>query len=162
VRLKDALEHLAGRRFRDVGLNVDLKRAGCESALLDELRAAGLLERTIVSCQVPAVLDQVRSREPRARVGISVAGRLARLNHRMRDWRAHVLAGLAAGRWDALMAQHRLIDSQLLEHVVDRGRLLYAWTVNERSAIERLRALGVHGIVTGDPRLFAPYAAARA
>jgi hypothetical protein len=27
--------------------------------------------------------------------------------------------------------------------------------VNERPAIERLRGLGVHGIATADPRLFA-------
>jgi glycerophosphoryl diester phosphodiesterase len=53
------------------------------------------------------------------------------------------------------MAQHRLVDELLLRDVVDRDGLLYAWTVNERSAIARLRQLGVHGIATADPRLFA-------
>ena len=52
------------------------------------------------------------------------------------------------------MAQHRLIDGELLHEVVSRRGLLYAWTVNERSTIEGLRALGVHGIATADPRLF--------
>ena len=56
---------------------------------------------------------------------------------------------------DALMAQHRLVDRGLLDDVVDRRGLLYAWTVNERAAIDRLRALGVHGVATADPRLFA-------
>jgi glycerophosphoryl diester phosphodiesterase len=53
------------------------------------------------------------------------------------------------------MAQHRLVDGGLLYQVNDRGGRLYAWTVNERAAIARLRELGVHGIATADPRLFA-------
>jgi glycerophosphoryl diester phosphodiesterase len=52
------------------------------------------------------------------------------------------------------MAQHRLVDEGLLGQVAERRGLLYAWTVNERPAIERLRAVGVHGITTADPRLF--------
>jgi glycerophosphoryl diester phosphodiesterase len=153
--LQEALAHLSRPRFRDVGLNVDLKHLGCEAMLLDSLRAAGLLERTLISCQVPAVLDRVRALEPRARVGISVGGRLARASRRWRDWRTQVLAGLAARRWDALMAQHRLVDAVLLADVAERGGSLYAWTVNERPVIQALRALGVHGITTADPRLFA-------
>jgi glycerophosphoryl diester phosphodiesterase len=155
VRLQHALAHLSSERFREIGLNVDVKHVGCEAALLDRLGAAGLLRRTLISSQVPAVLDRVRALEPRARLGISVGGRLARLSRRSGDWRAHVLAGLAARRWDALMAQHRLVDARLLEDVVSRSGLLYAWTVNERQAIAALRALGVHGIATADPRLFA-------
>jgi glycerophosphoryl diester phosphodiesterase len=154
VRLREALEHLSSRRFGGIGLNVDVKHVGCESALLDGLRRAGLLERTLVSCQVPAVLDRVRALEPRARVGISIGGRLARLSRRWSDWRTQVLSGLAARRWDVLMVQHRLVEADLLEDVTSGGGLLYAWTVNERRAIDRLRALGVHGIATADPRLF--------
>jgi glycerophosphoryl diester phosphodiesterase len=155
VGLRDALDHLAGRRFADVGLNVDVKHVGCEAALLDGLRHAGLLERSLLSSQVPAVLDRLRAREPRVRLGISVGGRMARFSRRWGDWRAQVLSGLASRRWDALMAQHRLIDASLLEHVVARDARLYAWTVNERAAIQSLRGLGVHGITTADPRLFA-------
>ena len=154
VRLQDALTHLAGRRFTDVELNVDVKHVGCERALLDHLRRAGLLERTLISSQVPDVVDAVRALEPRARVGISVGGRIARLSRRWRDWRAVALAGIHSGRWDALMAQHKLVDGGLVDDVNDRGGRLYAWTVNERAGIARLRALGVHGIATADPRLF--------
>jgi glycerophosphoryl diester phosphodiesterase len=156
ARLDDALAHLSGRRFRDVELNVDVKHPGFESALLDELRHRRLLGRTLLSSQVPAVLDRLRELEPRARTGISVGGRISRLSRRWRGWRAQVLAGLASHRWDALMAQHGLIDAQLLEDVICRDGLLYAWTVNDRSAIQALTGLGVHGITTADPRLFTP------
>jgi glycerophosphoryl diester phosphodiesterase len=155
VRLADALAHLAGRRFRDVELNVDLKHVGCEAALIEGLRHASLLDRTLISSQVPQVLDRMRAHEPRARVAISIGGRLARFSRRWHDWRAGALSGLHAGRWDALMAQHRLVDDALLREVVDRGGRLYAWTVNDRAAIASFRRLGVHGIATADPRLFA-------
>ena len=156
VRLRDALDHLAGSSFATIELNVDVKHVGCEHALIDELRRTRTLERTLISSQVPAVIDRVRALEPHARTGISVGGRLPRLCHRWGDWRAQVLAGIAGRRWDALMAQHRLIDARLLDAVCARGGRLYAWTVNERAAIESLRGLGVHGITTADPRLFAP------
>jgi glycerophosphoryl diester phosphodiesterase len=161
VRLQEALAHLAARRFADVGLNVDVKHVGCEAALLDALRGAGLLERSLLSSQVPAVLDRLRAHEPRARLGISVGGRFARFSRCWGDWRAQVLAGMASRRWDALMAQHRLVDARLLAHVAERNSRLYAWTVNDRAAIESLCGLGVHGIATADPRLFsvAPMAA---
>ena len=57
------------------------------------------------------------------------------MSRRWRDWRVGALAGLHSGRWDVLMAQHRLVDDALLGDVVDRGGRLYAWTVNERAAI---------------------------
>jgi glycerophosphoryl diester phosphodiesterase len=148
ARLEDALAHVSVPRFGDVKLNVDLKHVGCESALLDRLRRAHVLERTLISSQVAAVLDRVRQLEPRARTGISVGGRLARISRRWRDWRTQVLTGLATRRWDVLMAQHRLIDAGLLADVVGHD--------GHRGAIEALRGLGVHGITTADPRLFAP------
>lgn len=156
VRLHDALAHLAGRRFADVGLNVDVKHVGCEAVVLDGLRRRRLLHRSLLSSQVPAVLDRLREREPQARLGISVGGRLARFSRRWGDWRTQVLDGLASRRWEAIMAQHRLVDADLLDRVVARDGHLYAWTVNEQGAIQSLRGLGVHGITTADPRLFAP------
>jgi glycerophosphoryl diester phosphodiesterase len=155
LRLEAALAHLSSPRFAEVDLNVDLKRPGCEAALLDSLRRWELLERTLISSQVPAVLDRLRALEPAARVGISVGGRIARASTRWRSWRSQVLDGLASRRWDALMAQHRLVDDVLMEEVSARRGLLYAWTVNERVVIQRLLGVGIHGIATGDPRLFA-------
>ncbi|MGE5617380.1 MAG: glycerophosphodiester phosphodiesterase [Candidatus Woesearchaeota archaeon] len=155
LRLEEALAHLSTPRFDEIELNVDLKRPGCEVALLDALGRWDMLERTLISSQVPAVLDHVRELEPSARVGISVGGRIARASRRWRDWCGQVLAGLASRRWDAVMAQHRLVDRRLLEDVNLTGGRLYAWTVNERTVIEQLLGLGVHGIATGDPRLFA-------
>jgi glycerophosphoryl diester phosphodiesterase len=146
VRLHDALAHLAGMRFCNVALNVDVKHIGYELALLDELRQAKLLERTRVSSQVPAVLNRIGELEPGLRTGISIGGKFARWSRQWSDWRAHVLAGLTSRRWEVLMAQHRLVDASLLADVIGRGGVLCTWTVNERAAIQSLQALGVHGI----------------
>jgi glycerophosphoryl diester phosphodiesterase len=154
LTLDAALAHLARPRFAAVGLNVDIKHVGCEPALLEALRRHRLVGRSLLSSQVPGVLDRIRALEPQAQLGISVGGRVARASRRWANWRAEVLAGLAAGRWSALMAQHRLVDRPLLEQVAGRGGRLYAWTVNDRCGIEVLTRLGVHGIATADPRLF--------
>jgi glycerophosphoryl diester phosphodiesterase len=156
VRLHEALDHLSARRFCGVGLNVDVKHVGFEPALLHGLAQARLLERTLISSQITAVLDRCRAIEPGVRTGISIGGPIARLSRRWTSWRDQVLAGLTNHRWDALMAQHRLIDTRLVDEVVARDGLLFAWTVNERAAIQSLQGLGVHGITTADPRLFAP------
>lgn len=155
VTLQSALEHLAAPRFDGIGLHVDLKHGGCEELVLRQLREHGLSERIVICSQVASVLDRVRQLDPSVRTGISVAGRVARASHRWGDWRARVLQGLSEGRWDVLMAQHRLVDAGLVDDVGRRGALLYAWTVNERSAMDALRRVGVHGITTADPRLFA-------
>jgi glycerophosphoryl diester phosphodiesterase len=154
VTLREALAHLSTRGFAGTEFHVDVKHTGCEPALLDSLHHAGLLTRTVICSQVVGVLDCVRSLEPSARVGISVGGCVARASRRWRDWRTRVLGGIQAGRWNALMAQHRLIDHRLLDDVTARSGRVYAWTVNERRAIAALRELGVHGIATADPRLF--------
>ena len=71
----DALAHLAGERFGGVDLNVDVKHPGFETRLLNDLRGAGLLERTLLSSQVTAVSDRLRMLDPHARTGISSVGK---------------------------------------------------------------------------------------
>jgi glycerophosphoryl diester phosphodiesterase len=47
----------------------------------------------------------------------------------------------------------RLIDQRLVSTVHAAGGRVIAWTVNGRSAAERLAALGVDGLCTDDVRL---------
>ena len=152
--LARALVHLAGRRFHDVELNVDVKHPGCERGTLEAIRRFGLRSRALVTSQSAAVVDRTRTLDRDVRVGISIGGRLARRARRWRDWRAVVLAGLRSGRFDALMAQHRLVDAALAADVTEAGGELYAWTVNDRRTLARVAALPVTGIATADPRIF--------
>lgn len=155
LTLAEGLECLAGPRFEHVTFNVDLKRPGYEAQTVDMLRAAGVLDRCLFSSQFARCLDRVRRVEPSARVGISVGGWLSRRRHR---WNRRVVqrieAAISSGRFDCLMAHHRLVDSDLVARMTASGGEVYAWTVDSRVAIDRLLLLGVAGITTNDPRLF--------
>jgi glycerophosphoryl diester phosphodiesterase len=154
TRLEGALGHLAQPRFADVELVVDVKHNGFEGALIDALRSRRLLQRAMVTSQVRGVLDRLRAIEPGVRTGVSVGGRLARRSQRWRDWRAEALDALHRGRYDALMANHRLVDARLADEVRARGGLLFAWTLRDGAALRAVRRRGVDGIVAADPRLF--------
>ena len=102
------------------------------------------------------MLDRLRALDPSVRIGISVRGRLARRRQRWRDWRSEVLAALQRRRFDAVMAHHGLVDRRLADDVCERAGELFAWTVDDRAVMDRLRGTGVTGVVSNDPRLFAP------
>ena len=54
------------------------------------------------------------------------------------------------------MAHWRVVTPALVRAVRDGGGELYVWTVDDARMIEKLTAMGVDGIITNDPRLFAP------
>jgi glycerophosphoryl diester phosphodiesterase len=155
LTLAEALTCLRDERFAGLLFNVDLKRPGYEAETLAALRAAGLLDRALVSSQFARSLDRVRRLEPGVRVGISVGGWLSRRRHRWNRRLEHrISAAIAAGRFDCLMAHHRLVDQDLVARMAAAGGEVYAWTVDSAAVIERLALTGVAGITTNDPRLF--------
>jgi glycerophosphoryl diester phosphodiesterase len=150
--LHTVLARLSEPRFAGVEFNVDVKRPGYERELIAALRRAGLLDRCLLSSQHARCLDRLRALDPTLRVGISVGGRISRARHR---WRANTLharlsQSLTAGRFHALMANHRLVGHELAEMVHGAGAELYAWTVNDAEKARRLRALGIAGVISDD------------
>jgi glycerophosphoryl diester phosphodiesterase len=154
--LDEALQHLRQPRFSGVELNVDVKAGGCEADIVDALRRHGLAERALVSSRSTRVLDRFKELGRDFHTGISVPGRLVRQGECRRDWRGFVLDALARGRFDALMANHKLVGEALVDAVRERGAEIYCWTVDCRTTVEQLQSLEVSGITTNDPRLFAP------
>jgi glycerophosphoryl diester phosphodiesterase len=154
--LDEALDHLRQPRFSDVELNVDLKTRGCEAAILEALHRHGLEDRALLSSQVVSVLDRIKELDARIQCGVSVGGRVARSSQRWKGWRNAVLDGIAGGRFDALMANHKLVGQALVDAVREREGEIHCWTVDSRPVVERLESLGVSGITTNDPRIFAP------
>jgi glycerophosphoryl diester phosphodiesterase len=93
-----------------------------------------------------------------------------------RDWTADrwaapmLIAGLAAIRRrfprtmaagvreleaSAVWAYHQIVTPRLIEAAEEAGVELIAWTVDDVERMRELAAMGVHGICTNDPRLFA-------
>jgi glycerophosphoryl diester phosphodiesterase len=171
--LADGLDHLAGPGFSEIMLDIDLKLPGYELETVEAVRAAGLLERSLFSTTYPDSLARLRAADPDIRIGWSVP-------RVRRDWtadpRTRLLAvvigvayrallprraaqAIADGRCDALMAHWRLVSPALVRAIAGAGGELYVWTVDDPVQIERLRRLGVTGVITNDPRLFAGRAA---
>jgi glycerophosphoryl diester phosphodiesterase len=167
--LEDGLAHLAGARFEGVELDVDLKLPGYEARVVAALQEHGLVGRTLISSNWMRSLVAIRQLEPRLRLGWSVP-------RVKRDWTAsaltkvpaYALVGVVrrrlpravgrhmqAGRCDALMAHWLMVTPALVRAVRDAGGELYVWTVDELPRIGSLRTLGVTGVITNDPRLFA-------
>ena len=72
---------------------------------------------------------------------------------------APLARALAAGRWRSTSAndmtvRHTLVSSALVDTVHRAGGRVFAWTVNTREGIDRMRDLGADGVITDDPRLF--------
>jgi glycerophosphoryl diester phosphodiesterase len=169
LTLERALAHLSEPRFEGLEFNVDLKLPGYEPRVLEALRAAGVLGRVLISSQYPSSLVAIRAAEPAVRLGWSVP-RVRNDPFRSRAMRlpAHGVVTLArwllppraarviaAGHCDAIMAHWRLATPALVRAVHGAGGELYIWTVDELPRMRTIEALGVTGVISNDPRLFA-------
>lgn len=173
--LEQGLGHLADTPFAEVELDVDLKMPGYELRVVEALREHGLVQRTLISSQYRSSLALIRAAEPSLRLGWSVP-RLRRDPFRYRLLVPGAMAGLLAlrealplraarairsGAVDALMAHYRLVTPRLVRSVARAGGELYVWTVDELPRLQALADLGVSGLISNDPRLFADLRAAR-
>jgi glycerophosphoryl diester phosphodiesterase len=136
----------------EVEFIVDLKTAGYELDVLAACRQAGLADRCIFSTTEFAALASLND--------------IARTSATISAGRAWLPAG---GRTPAVAMYHRsgardatvrhdAVTPELIEAVHEHDGRVYAWTVNSRPGIERMRRLGVDGVITDDPRLFQPSA----
>ena len=168
LSLGDGLDLLAAPPYVDLELDVDLKHPGIEREVVEMLRARGLVERSRAFTMHRESLASVGELAPELPRGWSVPR--VRRDYTQRRWavpayvgsrylRAQLPAGaramLRAGRCELVVAHWMIVAPPLVEAVHDADGELYVWTVDERSRIERLAALGVDAVITNDPRLFA-------
>ena len=168
LTLEEGLDLFAGEAYADVELDVDLKLPGYEDEVLEGLRDRGLAERSLISSQYLESLDRLRQIEPDVRRGWSVPraqrdytrsvwavpayGILQVIKRRLPARAASLIRG---GRIHAVMAHHYVVTRRLAEEVRGAGGELYVWTVDDADKIARFEAMGAHGVITNDPRLFA-------
>lgn len=168
--LAEALDLFGEPPLDEVEIDCDLKLAGREAELAGALAGRGLLERSMVSTMEVESLMRLRQIEPELRLGWTYP-------KTKRDWTQYgwagpaLRAGLSALRRrfpsilakrgpelgiSAVWAYHPIITPRLVEVAREMGLELIAWTVDDANRIAELLAMGVDGICTNDPRLFAP------
>jgi len=167
--LDEVLDAFTRTPLDGVEIDCDLKIAGREDEVVAALRERDLLPRASVSTMETASLHELRRLEPELRLGWT----LPRIT---RDWDAIpwakplVIAGVASLRSrlpgivrrlgpglgiQAVWAYHPVITRRLAVACHDAGLELVAWTVDDVPRMRALTAIGVDGICTNDPRLFA-------
>ena len=166
--LDEALDPFCRPPLDEVKLDLDIKIAGREDEIIEAIRSRDLTDRTMTSgTEVPTVryLGQ-------AAPELSLGWTLPRVT---RDWtksrtaRPLVAAGMAVYRArlpgtvrreaqilgvEAIWTHHALVTPALVEAAHDADCILVAWTVDLVARMRELRAMGVDGICTNDPRLF--------
>jgi glycerophosphoryl diester phosphodiesterase len=169
LTIEEGFAHLASERFAEIEFIVDLKLPGYEARVIDALANAGLRERALVSSTYKESLVRLRAYHGALRIGWSVprarrdytqsallkVPAFAYLTAMKRTFPRQAERALRAGLSDAVMAHWRLVTPALVKAVSGAGGDLYVWTVDEAPRIMELKTLGVTGVITNDPRLFA-------
>lgn len=169
LELTEALDAFLDPPLDQVEIDCDLKLPGREAELAGALSGHGLVERAMVSTMEVESLQKLRQLEPDLRLGWTYP-------KTRRDWTQYgwavpgVVAGLAAMRRrfpktlaqqapeldvDAVWAYHQIVTRRLVEAAEEVGVELITWTVDDLDRMVELLEMGVHGVCSNDPRLFA-------
>jgi glycerophosphoryl diester phosphodiesterase len=167
LTLDEALDAFTRPPLDVVEIDCDLKLPGREDELVAALRERELIPRAMVSTMYVESLARIAPLEPRLRLGWTyplvtrpwdrkaaarpaVAAALALMQRRFpgQARRRAPAMGVAA-----IWVFHRLATPRLAAVTAELGIELIAWTVDDPAQVARLRATGVDGIVSNDPRL---------
>ncbi len=165
--LHEALRAFNEPPLENVEIDCDLKLAGREAELAGAIAGHGLTERAMVSTMEESSIVKLRQHEPELRLGWTFPK--TRRDWTKERWAKPVLgAGMAVMRRrlpglipekvdeleiDAVWAYHWLVTAEAVAAADSAEVELYAWTVDDPERVDELAAMGVHGIVSNDPRI---------
>jgi glycerophosphoryl diester phosphodiesterase len=141
----------------DAWLSIEIKQTtpNIVDPVLAVLDATGAADRVVVVSFNDDVVLEVRQKRPSMLTGMAL-GEMIELN------------GVSDETEPSYQPPTRIVQppaaTVTAEFVARANRLglrLHAWTVNDRTEMERLLDLGTHGIMTDDPALLAEVLAAR-
>lgn len=167
LSLTEVLDAFCQAPLDKVEINCDLKLPGREAELAGSIAGHGLGDRAMISTMEIGSLLKLRSIDPELRLGWTIPK--TRRDWTKESWARAVLgAGLYVLRRrlpalireraplldvESVWAYHWLVSPEAMEAADDADVEVYAWTVDESERIDELAALGVHGIVSNDPRM---------
>ncbi len=169
LTLTEALDAFLEPPLDQVEIDLDLKLPGREEEVVEAIRERDLLERAMVSTMEMHSLKRILELEPKLRRGWTYPKTTR--DWTKRPWARPVLPvalrgmrlqlpGLAAQKLPqfnlfAMWVYHPLVSARLARICDLAGVELMAWTVDEEQRMRKLIDLGVTGLVSNDPRLYA-------
>lgn len=169
LTLTEALDAFLEPPLDRVEIDLDVKLPGREEEIVDALRERGLIERAMISTMEMHTLKRILELEPGLRRGWTYP-------KVTKDWTSRrwakpaLLAALAGMRYRlpglaaeklpqfgvaAMWVYHPLVSARLARICELAEVELIAWTVDEEARMRRLVEVGVDGLCSNDPRLFA-------
>jgi len=134
--VQDVLARFAKRAF----LDIELKVPGLASQVLVALREHPPQRGYVVSSFLPDVLFELSIRSSSIPLGMICENR-----KQLQRWGDLPLL--------YVIPEYSLITAELVQQVHRAGRMLLAWTVNDKSAMLRLAEWGVDGIISDKTEL---------
>ena len=134
------LEHVLARFASRAFLDIELKVAGLEDAVVACLQESPARRGYVVSSFFPKVVKAVAER------GL-VTGFICDTQRELARW-----TGLP-GKY--VMPHYKLVDRRLVEEIHAEGRKVFVWTVNDEHQMHRLADWGIDAIISDDTALLA-------
>ncbi|HVD38556.1 MAG TPA: glycerophosphodiester phosphodiesterase [Solirubrobacterales bacterium] len=169
LKLTEALDAFLEPPLDRVEIDLDIKLPGREEEVVEALGERGLIERAMISTMELHTLGRILELQPALRRGWTYP-------KVTKDWNSkrwargpilaamvamrHRLPGLAAQKLpqfgvEAMWVYHPLVTPRLAR-ICKLARVeLIAWTVDDLPRMQKLIAMGVDGLCSNDPRLFA-------
>lgn len=134
--MAEAVDLLKGK----ADLKVDVKDAGIEDLVVDELRRAGVVRRTIVIAYGRKALAAFKALCPslRTEVGGVFSGRN----------RGSAIADALRTGATVLSTRFKIVTPDFVKECRANGLAIHAWTVNDRRSAARMAELGVDAVAT--------------
>jgi glycerophosphoryl diester phosphodiesterase len=167
--LTEALDAFLEPPLDRVEIDLDIKLPGREEEFVEALRERGLIDRAMISTMELHTLGRVLELEPKLRRGWTYPKTTR--DYTRRPWMKPVLQaaiagmrlqlpGLAAEKLPqfgvfAMWVYHPLVSAKLAGICKRAGVELMAWTVDDERRMRKLVEMGVDGLVSNDPRLYA-------
>ena len=169
LKLTEALDAFLEPPLDRVEIDLDIKLPGREEEIVEALGERGLVERSMISTMELHTLGRILELQPALRRGWTypkvtkdwtskrwakgpLLAAMVAMRHRLPGLAAQDLPKLGV---EAMWVYHPLITPRLAR-ICKLARVeLIAWTVDDLSRMQKLVAMGVDGICSNDPRLFA-------
>jgi glycerophosphoryl diester phosphodiesterase len=134
-RLRDVLQ-----RYRDSFLDIELKVKGMERIMLDLFLRHKPRRGFVVSSFIPGVLKALRAEDKTIPLGL-----ICESKTQLKFWTDLSI--------EYVIAQHELVEPELIRKVKGAGKKIMVWTVNAPEEMKRFAEAGVDGIISDDTSL---------